>query len=391
MRALHVIIMAGGSGTRFWPWSRRDRPKQLLALMGDVSMLSRSVARVLRMDDVVQIDVITTRPLLDATRDELLSDPSSEACIAHRDGRLRVIDEPESRNTAACIAFACALCPRPDTLLAVLPADHFIGDDDRFLDDLRDAAAIAARGGIVTIGVPPTRPETGYGYLQIAARNALPPNPGPHGASSADGTSGSETGRAQRVLAFHEKPDAERAAIWLLSGNYLWNAGIFVATVGALEREFVRQMPTMADGIDAMRTLLQGHAVDALPDEISAALTAIYSTLPATSLDYGIMEGAECVWTIQARFPWSDVGTWEALPSVMATDADDNVLRGDTFVLDSARSVVIGEGGRLVAAIGLRDMVVVDTHDAVLVLPRAQAQDLRKLVAALAIDHEDLL
>lgn len=382
MRALHVVIMAGGSGTRFWPWSRRDRPKQLLALMGDVSMLRRSVQRVLRMDDVAQVDVITTKLLYDATNEELRIPAHDQVPSALSDGRVRLIAEPESRNTAACIAFACALHTDKDAVLVVLPADHFIGDDARFHDDLREAARVATTGGVVTIGVPPTRPETGYGYLHVAKGCD---------AAALGGEVGRPSERAQRVRAFCEKPDAERAAAWLLSGEYLWNAGIFVATVGALEAEFRRQMPAMYEGVLAMRALLRDARPDALDDVTHAALHALYASLPATSIDYGIMEGAALVWTIQARFPWSDVGTWEAIPSVMATDSHENVLRGQTLVLDSARSVVIGEGGRLVAAIGLRDMVVVDTGDAVLVLPRAHAQDIRKLVDALAPDHEDLL
>lgn len=375
MRDIYAMIMAGGAGTRFWPWSRRDRPKQLLSVAAETSMLRRSVARVLQLEGLAHIDVVTTASLYAVTLKQLQEPGTDGVDRALQEGLLRVVQEPCARNTAACIGFGMQLALNEgfseQDLLIALPADHFIGDDEAFRRDLTSASRHAStHHGVSTLGVQPTRPETGYGYLELA-------NPAP-----------AERGVPQHVRRFCEKPDPERAAQWLVEGSHLWNTGIFVAQIGWWRGAFEQHMPELFLGLQRFACAM----LSVSPNEgYDSEAVAMYAQLPAQSIDYGVMEKADDVWTFAVHFPWSDVGTWEAIPSVMPTDAHGNVIRGDALVIDSARNVILAEGQRLVATVGLRDMVVVDTGDAVLVVPRERAQDVRKIVEALAADREDLL
>lgn len=376
MSDVYAMIMAGGVGTRFWPWSRRERPKQLLSVAAETSLLRRTVARALPLRGLVHIDVVTTASLYSATLAQLQEPGGDGVDRALAEGTVRVVQEPCAKNTAACIGFGLQLALSAglsdDALLIALPADHFVGDDRAFLQDLETAVAHAAANLVVTtLGVPPTRPETGYGYLEL---------------SDASVANGAET--PLHVRRFCEKPDSERAAQWLVGGKHLWNTGIFVAQLAWWRTAFEAHMPELFLGLQRFASATIGHDAS---EPYSEEAAEIYAQLPAKSIDYGVMEDATAVWTVAARFPWSDVGSWEAIPSVMETDAHGNVIRGDALVIDSARNVILAEGQRLVATVGLRDMVVVDTGDAVLVVPRERAQDVRKIVEALAKTREDLL
>lgn len=376
MNDVYAMIMAGGVGTRFWPWSRRERPKQLLSVAAETSLLRRAVARTLPLRGLAQIDVITTASLYSATLAQLQEAGRDGVDKALEAGTVRVVQEPCAKNTAACIGFGLQLALSAgfsdDALLIALPADHFVGDDHAFLQDLELARAHAeTHPGVTTIGVPPTRPETGYGYLELS-----------------DAGAASDGHTPARVLRFCEKPNAERAAKWLIGGKHLWNTGIFVAQLEWWRGAFESHMPELFLGLQRFASATIGHDVGTPFPEDAAE---IYAQLPAQSIDYGVMEDAKDVWTVPARFPWSDVGSWEAIPSVMDTDEHGNVIRGDALVIDSARNVILAEGQRLVATVGLRDMVIVDTGDALLVVPRERAQDVRKIVEALAKTREELL
>jgi mannose-1-phosphate guanylyltransferase len=241
---------------------------------------------------------------------------------------------------------------------AALPADHVIGDPAAMRATLAAAAAAAAGGSIVTIGIQPTRPETGYGYIarggQIAVHGGLP---------------------VFRVNSFVEKPKRETAKRYLAAGNFYWNAGMFVFRVDVMLAAIRAHMPELAAGLEQL--------ADALDRGDAAALERLYPQLPAQSIDYGVMERADNVAMVPASFGWSDVGSWAALPEVSTLDADGNVVFGDAVLVDTSGSVVDARGGRLVAVVGCRDLVVVDTEDALLVVPRDRAQEVRQVLTEL--------
>lgn len=345
----HVVVMAGGSGTRFWPASRRDRPKQFLSLASDRPLLAATVDRVLPTFPPDRIWVVTNEATAAATREMLPVLPAD-----------RVLGEPEGRDTAACVGWAATVLRRhdPDAICLVLPADHVIADESRFRSALGAAGDwVETHGGLLTFGIVPTRPETGYGYLQIGSRSA-------HQGAFA----------VHALDRFVEKPDAERAARYLESGDYLWNSGMFAWRATDLLAEIERQLPVLAAGLarlgksdgDAQRLLAQ-----------------VYPSLPRVSVDFGVMEGAERCWTIPVDFGWSDVGSWPALVEVLSADASGSVQRGRVVALDATDCVLVADGPA-VAAVGVRGLVVVATADAVLVVPRDQAQRVKEVVAVLA-------
>jgi mannose-1-phosphate guanylyltransferase len=347
---LHAVVMAGGSGTRFWPASRTDRPKQLLALASDETMLRVTIDRILPLVPAERVWVVTTAATADATRALL-----GELAPGH------VLAEPAGRDTAACVAYAATvlLGHDPEAHCLVFPADHVIPDGDRFRSAMAaGAAAVARRGGLLTFGITPTRPETGYGYLAVGDEVAV------------------ESGWPLRRLArFVEKPDLATARSYLAAGDHLWNSGMFAWRAADLLAEVRRQLPLLADGIEVIGAALGG------PDE-RRVLDEVYPGLPRTSVDFGIMESAELCWTIPVDFGWSDVGSWPALVEVLAGDGDGNVGRGRRIALDVRDSVLVGDRV-LVAAVGVRDLVVVATPDAVLVAPKSEAQRVREVVEAL--------
>ncbi|MCB9506245.1 MAG: NTP transferase domain-containing protein [Myxococcales bacterium] len=344
---MHVVIMAGGAGTRFWPLSRRHRPKQLLSLFGETPMITQTVARFEGMVPVDHIWIVTNDALGDAIAEAVPGVP-----------RENILTEPVARNTAPCIGLAAAAIRartgRGDEVMAVFPADHFIRDRAAFQAAVAHAVREAESGAIVTLGIEPTKPETGYGYIRCG--DALE-----DGVMTAD--------------AFVEKPDAETALAYLTDGHYLWNSGMFAFRVDAILDELDRQLPTLGAQVRAMEPLL------AAGDD--AALTALFEEIQPVSIDYGVMEGARNVRVVPVRFGWSDVGHWDALPQVADTDDSGNVLMGDVVAVDCRESVLMGNDARVLAAVGLDRLVVVDTVDAVLVAPRDRVQEVRAIVEAL--------
>ncbi len=347
---LHAVIMAGGSGTRFWPASRHSRPKQLLALATDSPLLRMTFER---LGDLVPVDrvwVVTAAETTEATR-ELLPELAPE----------NILSEPIGRNTAACAGLAAHAVQNadPDAVCIVLPADHVIGEETRFRAAMAAGAEfVSHEGGLLTFGVRPTRPETGYGYLELGLEHTR-----------------TEEWSIHRLRRFVEKPDVERARAYLESGGHLWNAGIFAWRAKTLLDEIRRQIPDLASGLDRI-----GEALGTA--ESDAVLSEIYPSLPATSLDFGIMEGAEQLWTLPVDFPWSDVGSWTALAESLSGDATGNAARGRVQAIDACDNVLVSTGPVL-SVVGIDNLVVVATADAVLVIPKDQAQRVKEVVEAL--------
>jgi mannose-1-phosphate guanylyltransferase len=347
---LHAVIMAGGSGTRFWPASRHHLPKQLLTLATETPLLRMTFER---LGDLVPVDrvwVVTTAETAEATRKILPELPPENT-----------LSEPMGRNTAACAGLAACATQKadPEAVCIVLPADHVIGEEARFRAAMAAGAEFVSReGGLLTFGVRPTRPETGYGYLELGPEHTLEGEWSIH-----------------RLRRFVEKPDVDHARTYLESGGHLWNAGIFAWRATTLLEEIRRQIPDLANGLDRI-----GEALGT--DESDAVLSQVYPSLPSTSLDFGIMEGAERLWTVPVDFPWSDVGSWSALAETLAPDATGNTVRGRVQAIDAGGNVLVSTGP-VVSVVGVDDVVVVATPDAVLVVPKDQAQRVKEVVEAL--------
>lgn len=347
---LHAIIMAGGSGTRFWPASRRSRPKQFLTLVSDNPLLRTTYDRLEGLVPPARTWVVTTAATAEATREILPELPADN-----------VLAEPIGRNTAACAGLAAhaALSRDPEATCVVLPADHVIGEEDRFRSAMTAGAKLVDReGGLLTFGVQPTRPETGYGYLELGPEH------------SRDGE-----WVIHNLQRFVEKPDPDRAQSYLVAGGFLWNAGIFAWRATDLLDEVGRQLPDLAAGLSEVAAAL------GTPD-FDAVLAGVYPELPATSVDFGIMENADRCWTIPVDFPWSDVGSWPALAEALTADPSENLIRGRVHT-EGAHGNVLVSTGPAVSVVGVDDLVVVATPDAVLVVPKDEAQRVREVVAAL--------
>jgi mannose-1-phosphate guanylyltransferase len=347
---LHVIIMAGGSGTRFWPASRRNRPKQLLSLATDTPLLRMTFERVAPLVPAERVWVVTTAKTANTTR-ELLPELPTQNTLA----------EPVGRNTAACAGFAAHAVLRHDqhATCVVLPADHIIGEESRFRSALLAGAELVSReGGLLTFGIRPTTPETGYGYLEL----------GPEHGSQDDW-------KIHQLARFVEKPNVECARDYLASGKFMWNSGMFVWQAQEILDEIRRQLPELASGLDRLAKALPTHNADEI-------LAEVYPTLYATSVDFGVMEGAQRCWVMPVDYPWSDIGSWSSLANALANDPAGNAVRGRVLAADATDNVLVSTGPVLSVA-GVDGMVVVATPDATMVVPKADAQRVKDLVDAL--------
>jgi mannose-1-phosphate guanylyltransferase len=339
---LQALILAGGSGTRFWPLSRQHSPKQLLALEGERSLLRDTLERLRPLAGPESVWVCTTEALGERVRAELPEVPPEQILL-----------EPEGRNTAPAIGWSVRSMPEAARrgVVAVLPADHRVGDPAAFRATLERAGRIVEREDrVMTLGVTPRWAETGYGYLEL--------EPG----------AGLEGVRA--VRRFVEKPSPEDAARFVASGDYLWNAGIFVFRGATFLEVLARLQPELAAGLE----------------EIAAApgrLRELYARLPADSIDYAVMEKLDAISTLPLDCGWSDLGSWEALDEVLPRDAQGNTGRGDTLAVDATGNLLFSDTGTI-AVLGVEGLVVVRTGDTVLVIPKARSQEVRRIVAELA-------
>jgi mannose-1-phosphate guanylyltransferase len=344
--ALHPVIMAGGSGTRFWPLSRKARPKQFLPLASKKPLLVETADRLRGLARPQNTWVVCGPQHARPVRKLLPKLPPRNVLV-----------EPVARNTAPAIALACAHVAHqdPEGVLLVLPSDHHIADVKGFVGRLAAAAKVAEQGQIVTLGITPSRPDTGYGYIRVG-----PPL----------------SGEAFKVAAFVEKPDAQTAVSYLASGQYLWNGGIFVFRADVMLEAFRRHMPEVWKGLEKLRAAIGTRAYPSV-------LARVFPRMPSTSIDYGVAERAQNIAVIPGEFGWSDVGSFAAIAEVRSPDADGNVVEGPgTLAIDSKGCVVLGSG-RVVAVVGMTDVVVVDAGDALLVIPKERSQDVRKAVEAL--------
>lgn len=356
-----TVVLAGGSGTRFWPLSRLARPKQLIRLYGEGTMISQTVERLQNVSSLDKTLVVCGQTLLQETRDAL-QNLAAENFIA----------EPFARNTAPAIGLAAihALARFGDEVVGIFPSDHFIEQLDQFDACLNAACLEAERGNIVTMGIKPTTPETGYGYIAFDHTAEDSDNPHP----------------AFPVQAFVEKPDRERAQAYLDAGNYVWNSGMFVFKPSVLLAEMQRQQPKMHAAMMAIASAIG-------TDQETPTLREHFEHVANISIDYAIMENAPNVVVIPASFKWSDVGHWAAIEDVTGTDDNNNVVEANTALIDVTNSVLYStQPKRVIAALGIDNLVIVDTPDALLILPKDRAQDVRALVDLLKkSDHSDVL
>jgi len=353
-----AVILGGGSGTRLWPASRRARPKQLLSLGSPESLIGSAVRRAGALVGLENTLIVTAADQAAAVRAAIPDLPARN-----------IIAEPMPRNTAAAVGLGAVAAQRragADAVIAVLPADPYIADEATFGRLVRLAIA-EARDTIVTIGVRPTHPETGFGYIRLGAR--LP-------------RSGTED-PVHDVGGFYEKPDRATADRYVSSGEYLWNSGMFFLTARRMLDEARRHLPSLGALLD--------EAV-AAPDA-DAVVASGYADAPSISIDHGIMEKATGLRVIPGAFGWNDVGSWAALPALRAPDARGNVVIGGATLIDGDGNIVMAdEGAPYVGVLGVRDLVVVATKDAILVIPKDRAQDVRRIVeAAKQSGRDDLL
>lgn len=345
---LHPVILAGGRGERFWPLSRRARPKQLLPLLSARPMIRDTLDRLRGLAPPTDAYVLTARDLVEAVREAVPDVPA-----AH------VVGEPVGKNTGPAVALAAwwLRSAGDDAVVAVLPSDQRIGPAERFRASLAEAARVALeRRAIVTFGIPPTRPETGYGYIQVGP-TVEPGSP------------------VHRVAAFREKPDRPTAERYVADGTHLWNAGIFVFPPAVMLEEVRAHAPEIAR--------LLPDQPERLSDWDPAALDRYYAAAPSISIDYAVMERSSRALVARADFEWDDVGSWAALrPDEGAGGAGGNLVRGAAVLEDCRGVIAFGEGG-LIAALGVSDLVIVRTGDVTLVCPRERAQEVRTLVARL--------
>ena len=340
-RPIIPVILSGGSGTRLWPLSRGARPKQMLDLLGAGSMLGVTAAR-------VTDEALFAPPMLVAAA------AHAEAIEAALPGIGGLILEPEGKNTAPAIALA-ALAADADDVLLVLPSDHLIADAAGFRDAVRRALPFAEQGWLVTFGMKAERGETGYGYIE-------------RGPALGEGV--------HQAVRFVEKPDAATAGRYVAGGRHDWNGGIFLIRAGAFLEALARHAPEIAEAAKAAMAGARREGGRIHPD------AAAFAAAPSVSVDYAVMEKADKVAVVPVAIGWSDVGSWDALHEVAACDEAGNALAGDVLALDSSNCLIRSEGP-LVVAIGVEDLVVIATADAVLIVPKAQSQRVREAVEAL--------
>lgn len=350
---LHAIVMAGGSGTRFWPASRAALPKQLLPLAGDRTLLEDTVHRLDGLVPPERTMVVTSARLLDAVGQQLPGIPA--ACL---------VGEPCKRDTAPCIGLAALLVARtdPDAIMAVMPSDHVIRPEARFRDAIRQAARIveAHPDRLVTFGIRPTYPAESFGYIQQG--EPLPTGP--------------DDAPAATVASFREKPPASVAADYVAAGTYLWNAGIFVWKAATILAALRQRQPECLARLEAIAAAWDGPDRDRVFAEEFAAIKGI-------SIDYAVLEHAPDVAVIEAPFGWDDLGGWSAVARQRGADATGNTVVGRHLGIESEGTIVHASGDHLIVTLGLVDMLVVHTPDATLVASREREESVRKVVTEL--------
>jgi len=343
--SLYAVILAGGKGERFWPKSKRKRPKQLIRLISDKTMIEETFSRITRLIPKERVIIVATADIKDsiqsmfpwATADNLLV-------------------EPFPKNTAPAIGYvATKLAARDkDATMVVLPSDHYIPEVDKFLDTVKLATTIAKKGYLVTFGIVPSRPETGYGYIEVGELIDK---------------------SIYKVRSFKEKPNQKEAQRFLREKRFLWNSGMFVWQVDKILEELKIHMRELYDKLMKFKEAIGTERED-------ESLLNLYEEAPKTSIDYGVMERAKNVAVVKATFKWDDVGSWLALERVMKKDATGNVGIGEYVALDTKDSIIVSDDG-IIATVGVKDTIIIKDENVVLVCNKGRAQDIKKLVQML--------
>lgn len=364
---VYAMILAGGSGTRFWPLSRETCPKQMLQIVGEDTLLRQTIKRVNGLVPPENIWIVTTEDKAQDIKFHL--EP-----LGPMTKGIQFIKEPVGKNTAPAIGLAAIYLNRlsPESLMIVMPSDHAIPDNEKFINDLRIAIEGAIEDHLVTFGIKPNRPETGYGYIKVEKALKI------------------ELNGLRKVECFVEKPDLETAKKYVYDGNYFWNSGIFVWKASKILSEIQTYIPNLFKTLKEIESLLFEPDQPNKPEKTTIPQSEIrnpqwstlYASLESISIDYGIMERSSNVLMVPATFQWSDLGSWTALDEIIKKDKGGNILKGNIVDIESQNSTIFGSK-RLIATIGLKDMVVVDTSDATLVAPKERVQEVRKIVEIL--------
>jgi mannose-1-phosphate guanylyltransferase len=347
---IYAVIMAGGIGSRFWPRSKKKCPKQLLKIFGDHTMIQDTVKRLNGLVENENIYIVTNKQQKAGILTQLSHLPLNN-----------IIEEPFGRNTAACIGLASILIQKkdPDAVILVLPADHIINNDKEFHNTLLNAANFANDSkGLVTIGIPPTKPETGYGYIQIDEKEV--------------------SDRVHKVLTFAEKPNYATAVRFIESGDFYWNSGMFIWRADVILEEIKNYMPDLHDGLIKIQDSIDSK-------KFQETLVNVYGMLKKISIDYGIMEKSKKVHLIKGNFEWSDVGSWEAVYELSPKDEDGNAKVGQVYT-EHAHDSYIYSPDKFTAVIGVDNLIVINDKDSLLICRRDNAQDVKMIIDYLKIN-----
>ena len=342
---IYNVIMAGGGGTRFWPLSRQAHPKQLLNLSGDDALINETIKRINSLSDKKNLFVVTNEKQIG-----LLKETVGDMCE-----HANILPEPSARNTAAAIGYAAfnIMKKNGDGIMCVYPADHYIKNEYEFNHILEKSIKVAQENEkLVTIGITPTFPSTGYGYINFDKQNS--------------------NDIAYDVIEFVEKPNYEKAKSYVNSGKYLWNSGMFVWKVSKILEDFKRYLPKLYYRLEELAQFIG-------TEQEEEKLQEIYPTIPSISIDYGIMERSNDVVVVPGDFGWNDVGSWDVLGAIYPTDEEGNIKRGETIAIDTKDCIVYSED-KLIATVGVKDLIIVSTGDAVMVCKKDKAQDVKKIV-----------
>lgn len=337
----YAVIMAGGGGTRFWPLSRQNMPKQLLNLSGTDAMINETIKRFENIISPENTYIVTNKSQAGIMKDILLKEVPTN----------NILSEPSARNTAACILYAAMYIYEKcgDGIMCVFPSDHYIVNEEGFQKILLQAIDTAkTTNSIVTIGIKPTFPSTGYGYIKSCEGNS----------------------NVYKIDKFEEKPNLERAKEYLADGNYYWNSGMFIWKISVIIEAFKRFLPRIYNSLSMVK-------FDT--DEGNKLLNEIYPKLDSISVDYGIMERTDDALVIPGDFGWNDVGSWDALGAIFPSDENGNIIKADYIGIDTNECIIYGDK-KLITTVGLKDIVVVDTDDAIMVCNKNKAQDVKQIV-----------
>lgn len=352
----HVVIMCGGSGSRFWPKSRRSYPKQFLKIVGDKTMIQLTVDRISSFIPVENIYMVTNAGYVDTIKEQVPQILEENLII-----------EPMIKETAACIGYSAVklLKKDPEAVMIVLPADHYIEDEEEFIVTLKQGLEIAVTDNcLVTMGIRPVRPETAYGYIETG--------------KSIDRPLKIPTYKIKR---FTEKPNREKAQEFIDKGTYLWNSGMFIWKASVLLKQYKKFLPEMYLSLKRMSDHVE------TPEE-AAVVEEEYDKIDGISIDYGILEKTWDVYVMESGFSWDDIGNWTALERYMDKDENGNSVKGECRILDSHNCILYGNK-RLIAAIGVEDLIVVETDDVIMVCRRDRDQDIKLLLKELHREDEN--